>query len=176
MTGGTANPLTSAPAAPAVRRRPGLPNELVAAAVGLLVVLVSIPELRHFVVRSNDHDARAALRLFAALETARGGPVDGSLAEVLDEELRHRMPDARVVAGSQAELAYHGYYFARFLGAEGPVLLAWPQEAGRSGSAVYAFSAGRGLLRHPNGDGRWSGLERAPRPVALERWQPVREP
>ena len=183
MTSSTATPFPSAPAdapgaaraARAARRWPGLPNELVAGAVLLVVVLVSIPELRQFVVRSNDHDARAAVRLLAALDAERG-TAGRSLAACLDDDLRHRLPDLRVVADPRAELAYHGYYFARISSADGPLLVAWPQEAGRSGRAVYAFGARRGLLAHPNADGRWSCLERAPRALVLERWRALAEP
>lgn len=177
MTGSAANPLTRLPvAAPRAWRRGGLTNELVLAAVGLLVVLVSIPELRQFVVRSNDHDARSCLRLFGALAVADGRSEALPLGEVLDDEVRHRLPDARVVAVPGAELAYHGYFFGRAQSSEGPVLIAWPQEAGRSGGATYALSPTRGLLRHPNADARWSGLERPPVAVSLERWPVVREP
>ena len=142
-------------------------------AVGLVVLLVSLPCLRDFAVRENEREARALLPRLAGLagqklETAE--PARAALDPVLDPVLdigrlfaarpglAAGLPDAR--AGDDGRtLRHHGYVFAGLRAASGGrvALLAWPWDHGRTGEQAYLFLPGQGLFEHPNPGGRWSG-------------------
>ena len=138
-------------------------------AVGLVVLLVSLPCLRDFAVRENEREARALLPRLAGLagqklETAE--PARAALDPVLDigrlfaarPGLAAGLPDAR--AGDDGRtLRHHGYVFAGLRPASGEeiALVAWPWDHGRTGEQAYLFVPGRGLFEHPNAEGRWSG-------------------
>jgi len=138
-------------------------------AVGLVVLLVSLPCLRDFAVRENEREARALLPRLAGLtgqklETAE--PARAALDPVLDigrlfaarPGLAAGLPDAR--AGDDGRtLRHHGYVFAGLRAASGGrvALLAWPWDHGRTGEQAYLFLPGQGLFEHPNPGGRWSG-------------------
>jgi hypothetical protein len=138
-------------------------------AVGLVVLLVSLPCLRDFAVRENERDARHLLPRLAGLvghPREPAGEVLGAAPGELDLEglfaarpaLVAGLPDAR--AGDDGRtLRHHGYVFAglRATDGEGIALCAWPWDHGRTGELAYLFVPGRGLFEHPNTAGRWSG-------------------
>lgn len=139
-------------------------------AVGLVVLLVSLPCLRDFAVRENEREARALLPRLAGLAGAEPATLALALDPVLDPVLdigrlfaarpvlAAGLPDAR--AGDDGRtLRHHGYVFAglRADSLDHVALLAWPWDHGRTGEQAYLFVPGRGLFEHPNAEGRWSG-------------------
>lgn len=153
-------------------------NACILAAVAAIVIAVSIPEMRAFVRRTNETDARSTLcKLGTVVLEGERFP---SLAAALegDGELRRWMQDARVLA--DGSLCFHGYYYALSRADGVERVLAWPREAGRTGTVAFALSNDDGLLGHPNRDDRWSGLERpligAPAGFDLAGWRRVARP
>jgi hypothetical protein len=143
-------------------------------AVGLVVLLVSLPCLRDFALRENERDARHLLPRLAGL-VGHPRAAEGA-AEELDIEglfaarpaLVAGLPDAR--AGDDGRtLRHHGYVFAGLRATDGAgiALCAWPWDHGRTGQVAYLFVPGRGLFEHPNAAGRWSGAS-GPRLDELE--------
>lgn len=174
-------------------RLSALDSLLLGAVVGV-VCLVSLPQLEAHARRRNEADARAAVALLGqarwpaalpretrkTLETGEtGGAVKGSGAPrglaawvAADGRLRHRLRDAREVAGTDL-LLHHGYFLRLEPGAgSGPCLVAWPRRAGRTGLTAFAWSAGA-LYTNPNPGGLWSGIEGGP-PVRVDAhpWRP----
>jgi hypothetical protein len=144
-------------------------------AVGLVVLLVSLPCLRDFAVRENERDARRLLPLLA--ELVERSPAAISAAETdLDLEglfaahpaVVAGLPDARA-GGDGRTLRHHGYVFAGWRASPGaPVaLIAWPFDRGRTGKQAYLYLPGRGLFEHENPLGRWNGT-RGPGPDELD--------
>jgi len=149
-------------------------DSLALGAIGLVVVLVSCPRLRDFVLRSNEDDARATVQLlahevFAAERPAADVTDIGRMIEQ-DAGLAHRLQDAKSIEAGR-RLQYHGYFFELVRDDIGEaVLYAWPRDCGRTGVGAYVYSLASGLLGHPNGDARWSGSER---PLAGAGIRPV---
>jgi hypothetical protein len=153
-------------------------NACILAAVAAIVLAVSIPEIRAFVVRSNETDARTTLCKLGAL--VLDGEGFGSLGAALegDGELGRWMQDARAL--ESGALCFHGYYYALSRKDGVDRVLAWPREAGNTGTVAFAYSTEEGLIGHPNGDDRWSGLERplmgALASFGLQGWRRVATP
>lgn len=140
-------------------------DRLTLVAIGLVVVVVTLPVLRRFGLRENERDAVRMLRVLAAAPAPAGAkrPADlGALAQ-RDRQLARRLEDLEVL--DDGRLRRHGYLFdvARLATGE-PVLLAWPWEHAQTGRAAFAWSPRRGLVGHRNEDGRYSGPAAAPEP------------
>lgn len=147
------------------RRRGFLTGDTLAlGAIGLVVVLVSFPRLRDFVLRSNEGDARATMQLLAHEVFAAERPAAdvADIGRMIEQNagLAHRLQDAKSIEAGR-RLQYHGYYFELARDDVGQaVLYAWPRDCGRTGVGAFVYSLASGLLGHPNGDARWSGADR----------------
>lgn len=143
-------------------------DKLTLAAIGVVVVVVTLPVLRGFGVRENERDALRMLRVLAA-EPAPGSAAGaaararpGSLAALAhsDPVLHRRLEDLEALPDGR--LRRHGYLFDVSELAGEPMLRAWPWEHAQTGRGAFVWTPRRGLLGHPNGDGRYSGAYAAP--------------
>ena len=160
------------------RRMRRLPDLLMIASIVTLVVLVSLPRLRAFVLRSNEADAREiALRLAAS--DLEGDDVGRWMQA--SSELSRRLQDATLHEGGRL-FCFHGFCFSIERSESGMrTVVAWPEVAGESGIGAYVASADGELWVHPNPGGAWSGLEQPPqgaRPPAeqglvAQGWRPA---
>jgi hypothetical protein len=141
-------------------------------AVGVVVLLVSLPRLREFALRENEADARRlTARLGELCERAQAAPVrDLGALLASEQQLLQRLDDADWLADG-AVLRRHGYLFG--LAPDGQSVVAWPWEHGRTGVQVYR-SAHEKLEGHPNPGGAWSGLASPPQQAGDDPlWRPV---
>ncbi len=140
------------------------PTTLLLAAVGLVVVLVSMPRLAQWAAAGNQADAAQAAQVLGPLLSA--APAAHTLGTLMrsTSPLRHRFSNARPL-GAGYLVEHHGYLLAR---AEGGILFAWPLQSGRTGESAYAWTPDSGLLVHPNKDHRWTGRTQVPQPRDLE--------
>jgi hypothetical protein len=132
-------------------------------AIGVVVLLVSLPSLRGFAQRQNETDAVRLVRILGrAVESAERPPA--SIREVFegDPELRRRFRDLEYLEDTD-QLRCHGYLFDVSRG----VARAWPWDHGRTGFACFV-AAEEGLVGHANDASRWSGRDRPP----LGPWTP----
>jgi len=133
-------------------------DNLTLLAIGLVVVLVSLPRLRGFAVRENEQDAIDALALLAADARVESEVLlAGGLGALLASSTRHqsRLDDVELIDGGR--LRRHGYLFDAVESAPGAwVLRAWPWEHGRTGLGAFVASDAA-VLGHPNAGGRFSG-------------------
>lgn len=129
-------------------------------AVGVVVLLVSLPRLREFAVRENESDARALITRLG--ELAAQGPPPRSLAETLERApvLSQRLEDVTWIEQGTL-LRRHGYLFELVSDGAGARISAWPWEHRRTGCSAFRWSAA-GVEMHPNLDGGWSGPGRRP--------------
>ncbi|MBK7877554.1 MAG: hypothetical protein IPJ77_17795 [Planctomycetes bacterium] len=153
----------------AARRALGVVDYLTLAAIGLVVVLVSLPRLRAFALRENERDAVHMLRLLAG-DALRHGEVlrAGGLGALLASNDAHRvrLEDLELVEGGR--LRRHGYLFDAREAAPGRwVLRAWPWDHGHTGVGAFQIAPGGALHGHRNADGRLSGPG-APPPALLD--------
>ena len=150
--------------------------------VVFVLVLVSLPRLRAFVLVENAQDARITVRLlaeeYAALETMEAEPRIATLFEK-SSNLRHILSDAESLEGGRL-LRRHGYLFAfvprvlierdeeseereavRLLEAnvqraeEPHWILGWPW--GEETTALYLANPGGGLYSLQHTHSSWSG-------------------
>jgi|GEM_PF-743455 len=148
-------------------------DRLTLAAIGVVVVVVTLPVLRGFGLRENELDAVRMLRALAALpapsseHAASNRP--SALADLASSDLilRKRLEDLEALPDGR--LRRHGYLFDWLLLAPGePMLRAWPWEHARTGRGAFVWTPSRGLLGHRNVDGRFSGAGFAPEPEDVE--------
>jgi hypothetical protein len=146
------------------RRRFGLsPSAAVTlAAVGLVVVLVSLPRLRAFALEANEVDAARLTRLFAdALAADPLPPGVPAFATLLERpDLARQAADVEAVA-DPSQVRCHGYLFQITPG-EPARVEAWPWECGRTGRAAFRQEVGGRLERHANDGGLFSGPRNGP--------------
>lgn len=143
------------------------------AAIGLVVLLVSLPRLEAFALRENEEDALALVaRLGPLADAARRASVR-ELVEG-DRPLRQQLDDAEFLDDGRL-LRRHGYLFealapdrARSAGAS---VRAWPWRYRKTGFAAFAWT-GRAVLADANADGAWSGPD-APPVVDPREWAPL---
>jgi hypothetical protein len=144
-------------------------------AVGVVVLLVSLPRLKEFALRENEGDARAlTVRLGRWLAAQDGARVQnaGELVE-RDEPLAKQLDDLEVL-GDGRLLRRHGYLFEVLEGpastSAGATVRAWPWRHSKTGMSAFAWTADQRLLGDPNLDGAWSGLDSPPE-VAGAEWR-----
>ncbi len=168
---------TATPAATAGVQSMTWIDRLTLAAIGVVVVVVTLPVLRGFGLRENELDALRMLRALAAEPASASGHTatnrPASLAELAagDALLRKRLEDLESLPDGR--LRRHGYLFDVLLLAPGePMLRAWPWEHARTGRGAFVWTPSRGLLGCRNVDGRFSGSRSAPEPedVAAGGW------
>lgn len=144
-------------------------DRLTLAAIGVVVVVVTLPVLRGFGLRENERDALRMLRVLAA-EPARGleasavpGTAQASLAALAatDRVLQKRLEDLEMLPDGR--LRRHGYLFdVSTLGPGEPMLRAWPWEHAQTGRGAFVWTPRRGILGYGNSEGRFSGPDGAP--------------
>jgi hypothetical protein len=158
-------------------RMPSL-DKLTLLAVGVVIMLVSLPRLHGLMLRTNECDARDALRLLGGVVFA-GERTPTNLCETVEQtaSLEHQLSDARPVDGGRV-LKHHGYLFELSSTLRGEsVIYAWPSEHGRTGKRAFALKADQGMIEHENeGKSTWSGLARPLHADETElstgNWQP----
>ncbi|MFM7282165.1 MAG: hypothetical protein ACKO32_10340 [Planctomycetia bacterium] len=142
--------------------------------IGLVVMLVSLPRLRHFALRENELDAVAMLNALGEdmSEYSEALP-DGGVAALLAANSRHedRFEDIEVLPDMR--LRRHGYLFDAVEPQPGQwVLRAWPWEQGRTGLGAFVYTPAHGLLGHANPDAQFEGEQSPPAVLpALSRGQ-----
>ncbi len=179
---------------PRTRARAGLTlaSAVTLGAIGAVLVLVSLPRLRGFVVRENEVDALGAVTLLADSLTAE--PPGTSIESLVrGAALARRLPDATFLdAGRLMEC--HGYLFdlvelepgagvaegvraAAPAGSAGRAVRAWPAVAGETGTSALLATTGGTVLGHPNAALAFGGRLAPPPPPAREAdrgWRALR--
>jgi len=141
------------------RSRPGWVDPALLGAVGIVVVLVSLPRLRSFALHDNAQDARSMMDVLgdAVFAAQAGGPLE--LGAFFDSrpDLDHRLRDAEPLQEGRL-LRRHGYLFdlARTPGGR-RLLRGWPWEHGHTGMPAYTRVEGGPVVTLPNTAGRYSG-------------------
>ena len=164
-----------------------------------VLVLVSLPRLRTFILIENAEDAKTTVRYLASESALIEGQADPRVGTLLEQsrKLRHALSDAEVLEDGRL-LRRHGYLFAfvpvgeidrsgeveddpnrvqpleaiATLPETGHFLLAWPWRAEESPLVLGTLE---GELYSPlRSDPAWSGPELDPLTLPpLERWRPV---
>jgi len=164
-------------------RRFWSPGQVLLGALGVVVVLVTLPLLRSLALRSNELDALRALDLLGREVFAAEIPVT-AVGELFGEDLplSDRLPDTRLLEGGRL-MFHHGYLFEVVSTTDGGrVLRAWPLAHGETGLGAFTSPGPGQLLGHPNQSARWSGAGAAPPALPLadtaarseaEGWRPM---
>jgi hypothetical protein len=159
-------------AAAARRGRLRVLDGLTLVAVGVVVLLVSLPRLREFALDENEGDAR---RLVAHLGELLSSPVHAADEPAADpanveqlihgsRELARQLDDAEYLDQGRL-LRRHGYLFELTPRASpGSVtgVRAWPWHYRQTGLSAFAWTPDAGLQGHANDGGRWSGPQQPP--------------
>jgi len=161
-------------ALPAAARRGRLRvlDGLTLVAVGVVVLLVSLPRLREFALDENEGDAR---RLVAHLGELLSHPVQAADAPAEQasnvEQLVHgsrdlarQLDDAEFLEHGRL-LRRHGYLFEltpRAQPGAATCVRAWPWHYQQTGLSAFAWTPKAGLQAHANDGGLWSGPEQPP--------------
>lgn len=159
-------------------RRGRLLDQACLVAVGVVVVLVSLPRLRDLALRDNELDAVHFARHLAVL--AAEHPVAADVGQLVrdDPERRRSMRDAALLRDG-ALLRRRGYLFDVVLEGRGTVVRAWPWKFGATGLGAFLVLPQGELLGHPNDTHSWSGPSHPPDPLTDEaralaaRWRPL---
>ncbi len=133
-------------------------------AIGIVVLLVSLPRLREFALRENEEDARALVKRLAGLATREVQAAEKPSIEFLlasDPAAKRQLDDAEFLDGG-TRLRRHGYLFEVGDAADGIYVRAWPWEWRKTGTSAYAWTPAQDLVAHPNAEGRWSGPQAPP--------------
>jgi hypothetical protein len=142
-----------------------LADALTLVAVGVVVVLVSLPRLRDFALRENEVDARTLVTRLGALASRDAAADDVHGLVAADRTLSRQLDDAEFLAGGRV-LRRHGYLFevlaAEEARATGVRVRAWPWRHRKTGFSSFAWTTGGTLVADPDREGRWSGLEAPP--------------
>jgi hypothetical protein len=153
-------------------------DRLTLGAIGLVVVVVTLPVLRGFGLRENENDAMRMLRVLAAepLAPESALPAYGAVARASawggaqaplshlaaqDRGIQRRLEDLETLPDGR--LRRHGYLFDVVAAGPGePMLRAWPWEHGQTGRSAFVWTPRHGILGFRNTDGRFSGPDAAP--------------
>jgi hypothetical protein len=142
-------------------------------AIGLVVLLVSLPRLREFALRENEEDARALVTRLAGLAAREVQAAEKPSIETLlasDPSAKRQLDDVEYLDGGR-RLRRHGYLFEVGHAADGTWVRAWPWEWRKTGISAYGWNSGTELVAHPNAEGRWSGLEAPPQVDGDAQWR-----
>lgn len=140
-------------------------------AVGVVVLVVSLPRLRDFALRENEEDARLVVERLAALvenEVQAGERAANVEALVLKSPgYPRQFEDAEFLDGGTL-MRRHGYLFE--IGRPGDTLpvRAWPWQHRRTGFSAYAWTREQRLVGNANSDGSFSGPGHAPGVTSAE--------
>jgi len=164
---------------PSSPRRGGLSLSSAAmlVAIGLVVLLVSLPRLREFALRENEEDARALVKRLAGLATREVHTAQRPSIETLlasDPSAPRQLDDLEYLDGG-LRLRRHGYLFEVGRSTEGTWVRAWPWEWRKTGISAYAWNTGTELVAHPNEEGRWSGPQAPPQLDGDAQWRALGE-
>ena len=144
----------------------------VLAAVGTVVLLVSLPRLRDFALRENETDARALVeRLGHVVDRSGGAARNATIEQVVlaDETLATQLDDAEFFDDGVL-MRRHGYLF-ELDSSEGEAMVrAWPWCHRKTGFAAYAWRPDVKLVGHANKTGDWSGPDAPPRFAGGAGW------
>jgi hypothetical protein len=146
-------------------------------AIGLVVLLVSLPRLREFALRENEEDARVLVQRLAALASNEVQAAERVSVESLlsaDPNAARQVDDAEFLDGGKL-LRRHGYLFEVGPSVDGTLVRAWPWEWRKTGSSAYVWTSKQALVAHPNDEGRWSGLSTRPRWSSDPAWRDLVE-
>lgn len=150
---------------------------LLLVAVGVVVVLVSLPLLRGLALRENERDAIRTLRLFGSEVFAAPSESLASLGALVEQDatLHRHLPDTRLVDDGR-RLFRHGYLFELVRTEAGtPLLRAWPFSHGETGLGAFLLGPDGRLLGTPNESARFSGPLHPPSSEdASIAWQQLR--
>lgn len=133
---------------------------LLLVAVGVVVVLVSLPLLRGLALKENELDAIQTMSLLGR-EVFAAEAAPRNLGELVqgDRRLLRRLPDTCLMAEGRL-LFRHGYLFELVQPPGGTAFLCgWPFSYGETGLGAFRCTGGGEVLGHPNTEARWSGLE-----------------
>jgi hypothetical protein len=134
-------------------------------AVGVVVLVVSLPRLREFALRENEQDARLVVERLAALlenEVQAGERATNVEALVLKSPgYPRQFEDAEFLEGGTL-MRRHGYLFEIGGAADTVPVRAWPWQHRRTGFSAYAWTSERRLVGNANADGSFSGPGGAP--------------
>lgn len=158
------------------RRGLAMPDYVTLSAIGVVVLLVSLPKLRAFALRENELDAVTTLRVLQVDATQRSSVMRaGGLGALLASNDTHRVRLDDVELLPEGRLRRHGYLFDAVEAAPRRwVLRAWPWEHAHTGLGAFeaavvetsrreAEGETTGLvLGHANPDGAFSGPGSAP--------------
>lgn len=146
-------------------------------AVGVVVLLVSLPRLREFALRENEEDARVLVERLAGLAAREVRAAEsGNVATLLsaDPAVARLIDDAEFLERG-ARMRRHGYLFEVGPAADGSLVRAWPWLHRKTGFSAYAWTPGQRLVAHPNESGEWSGLAARPELAADSGWRDLDE-
>ncbi len=150
-------------------------DRLTLGAIGVVVVVVTLPVLRGFGLRENERDAMRMLRVLAAEpmsaasashtggDVVHAGGAQATLSHLAtqDRGIQRRLEDLETLPDGR--LRRHGYLFDVVAAGPGqPMLRAWPWEHGQTGRGAFVWTPRQGLLGFRNTDGRFSGPGAAP--------------
>lgn len=149
-----------------------LSDVAVLVAVGVVVLLVSLPRLREFALRENESDARTLVeRLGRMIERQKSPATHADIASLLHTDVAFvkQLDDAEFLDGGTL-LRRHGYLFDVATTSGSAVVRAWPWNYRKTGTTAFAWCADSGLVGHRNGDGTWSGLYDRPPVHEVTEW------
>ena len=170
------SPTTDAGHAPALERRGRLRwlDALTLVAVGVVVLLVTLPRLREFALNENEGDAQ---RLVAHLGELLANPVHAAETSSVEQlvhaskDFAKQLDDVEFLDGGRV-LRRHGYLFdlgPNMIDASAapgmacvPCVRAWPWQYKHTGLSVFTWSADTGLQANANARGEWSGPGQPP--------------
>ncbi|MBM3992432.1 MAG: hypothetical protein FJ298_15730 [Planctomycetes bacterium] len=144
-------------------------------AIGLVVLLVSLPRLREFALRENEEDARALVERLAGLVTREVAAAENPSIETLlasDPTSQRQLDDLEYLDGG-TRLRRHGYLFEVGRSPTGAWVRAWPWEWRKTGIFAYAWNATADLVAHPNDEGHFSGPQSPPRLGDDAQWRGI---
>jgi hypothetical protein len=149
----------------------------VLAAVGVVVLLVSLLRLRDFAVRENETDARSLVERLGRLaerHTDASGATSIAALIASDASMSRQLDDAEFLSDG-ALLRRHGYLFECGARDGRTLVRAWPWRYSETGLGVFAWSREHHLVGHRNDAGQWDGPDDPPAMEALDEWRDLEE-
>ena len=128
-------------------------------AIGIVVLIVSLPRLRAFALRENERDAVRMLRLLSADAVRHPEALaSGGLGALLAASSAHRVRLEDLEVLDRGRVRRHGYLFDAVEAPDGTwVLRAWPWDHGHTGLGAFRATPDGRLHGTPNERGSISG-------------------